>query len=52
MPKSKNSDLIAPSLANLPNALSAEYWLNKVHVQEQLGNYEVYSLLLVFMSHF
>lgn len=46
MPKSKTSDLIAPSLANLPNALNAEYWLKKVQIQEQLGMYEVTEVLL------
>jgi hypothetical protein len=45
MPKSKTSDLIAPSLANLPNALNAEYWLKKVQIQEQLGMYEVTEVL-------
>ena len=39
--KSKTNDLIAPSLAKLPNALDAEYWLNKIKVQEDLGNYQV-----------
>lgn len=46
MPRSKTSDLIAPSLANLPNALDADYWLNKVQVQEQLGMYKVMEVLL------
>ena len=41
LPKSKATDLIAPSLANLPNALNADYWLNKINVQEQLGRYQV-----------
>ncbi|KAA6423975.1 MAG: hypothetical protein FRX49_05934 [Trebouxia sp. A1-2] len=40
MPRSKTSDLIAPSLANLPNALDADYWLKKVQIQEQLGMYK------------
>lgn len=39
--KSKTNGLIAPSLAKLPNALDAEYWLNKIKVQEDLGNYQV-----------
>ena len=43
--KSRATDLIAPSLVNLPNALSAEYWLNKVRVQEQLGNHQVRTAL-------
>ena len=33
--------MIAPSLAKLPNALDAEYWLNRIKVQEDLGNYQV-----------
>ena len=41
LPKSKTHDLIAPSLAKLPNALDAEYWLNKIKVQEDLGNHQV-----------
>ena len=41
LPKSRTGDLIAPSLANLPNALSAEYWLRKIQLQEQLGDYDV-----------
>ena len=41
LPKSKPADLIAPSLARLPNALDAEYWLNKIKAQEDLGNYQV-----------
>lgn len=45
--KSKTSDFIAPSLAKLPNALDAEYWLHKVKVQEDLGNYQV----KVFCEH-
>ncbi|DBA75241.1 hypothetical protein WJX77_008108 [Trebouxia sp. C0004] len=40
MPRSKTSDLIAPSLANLPNALDADYWLKKIQIQEQLGMYK------------
>ncbi|DBB17227.1 TPA: hypothetical protein ACH3X3_014285 [Trebouxia sp. C0006] len=40
MPRSKTNDLIAPSLANLPNALDADYWLKKVQIQEQLGMYK------------
>ena len=43
--KSRATDLIAPSLVNLPNALSADYWLNKVRVQEQLGNHQVRTAL-------
>ncbi len=46
MPRSKTSDLIAPSLANLPNALDADYWLKKVQIQEQLGMYKVTEVLL------
>lgn len=53
MPRSKTSDLIAPSLANLPNALSAEYWLKKIQVHEQLGNLEVTVVMLVLsVPHF
>ena len=47
LPKSRTADLIAPSLAKLPNALDAEYWLNKIKVQEDLGNYQVESLLVL-----
>ena len=47
MPKSKTTDLIAPSLAKLPNALDAEYWLNRIKVQEDLGSYLVWILLLM-----
>lgn len=45
MPRSKTNDLIAPSLANLPNALDADYWLKKVQIQEQLGMYKVTEVL-------
>ena len=45
LPKSRPTDLIALSLAQLPNALSAEYWLNKIKVQEDLGNFQVSGLL-------
>lgn len=47
LPKSKTNDLIAPSLAKLPNALDAEYWLNRIKVQEDLGNYQVNRLFAV-----
>ena len=47
LPKSKTKDLIAPSLAKLPNALDAEYWLNRIKVQEDLGNYQVNRLFAV-----
>lgn len=50
MPRSKTSDLIAPSLANLPNALDADYWLKKVQIQEQLGMYKVTKVLLALPS--
>ncbi len=50
MPRSKTSDLIAPSLANLPNALDADYWLKKVQIQEQLGMYKVTEVLLALSS--
>lgn len=48
LPKSRTNNLIAPSLAKLPNALDAEYWLNKIKVHEDLGNYQV----IFFISYF
>ena len=50
MPRSKTSELIAPSLANLPNALDADYWLKKVQIQEQLGMYKVTEVLPTLFS--
>ena len=41
LPKSQTSDLIAPSLANLPNALSSEYWLTKAQSHEEAGDLQV-----------
>ena len=47
LPKSQTSDLIAPSLANLPNALSAEYWLSKAQAHEEAGDLQVFSSVLI-----
>lgn len=47
LPKSQTGDLIAPSLANLPNALSAEYWLTKAQSHEEAGDLQV----SLYVSH-